>query len=99
MEEEIQINSENNSKQTPANYTEHDFLIALLESSRDHIYFKDKESRFIKVSDALARRHSVTPDQMIGKTDFDFFGPVHAQQAFDDEKEIMRTLEPMIDKE
>jgi len=35
----------------------------------------------------------------LAKLIFDYFGPVHAQQAFDDEKEIMRTLEPMIDKE
>jgi len=28
MEEEIEINSEKNSQQTPANYTEHDFLFA-----------------------------------------------------------------------
>jgi PAS domain S-box-containing protein len=87
------------SQQTSANYTEHDFLIALLGSSRDHIYFKDLNSRFIKVSDALAARHDSTPEQMLGKTDYDFFGPVHAQQAFDDEQEIMRTLEPIIDKE
>lgn len=91
--------SEDNSKNTSPNFTEHDLLMALLKSSKDQIYFKDKESRFIKVSDALAKKLKVTWEQMIGKSDFDFFGPIHAQQAFDDEKEIMQTREPMIDKE
>ncbi len=90
---------ENNSQNTSPNFTEHDLLMALLESSKDHIYFKDKSSRFIKVSDALAKRHHVSAEQMIGKNDFDFFGPIHAQQAFDDEAEIMETGEPKIDIE
>src|SRR5208337_577542 len=34
------------------------------------------------------------PSQMVGKTDFDFFTIEHAQQADDDEQEIIRTGKP-----
>src|SRR5262249_10580595 len=35
----------------------------------------------------------------LGKSDFDFFTPDHAQPAFDDEQEMIRTGVPVIDKE
>jgi PAS domain S-box-containing protein len=35
----------------------------------------------------------------VGKTDFDFFANEHAQQALADEQEIMRTGQPVLDKE
>ena len=36
--------------------------------------------------------------ELIGKTDFDFFGVEHAQPAFDDEQEIIRSGRPIIGK-
>ena len=36
------------------------------------------------------------PRMLIGKTDFDFFMPEHAEQAFADEREIMRTGQPIM---
>jgi two-component system cell cycle sensor histidine kinase/response regulator CckA len=73
---------------------------ALLENSPDHIYFKDTQSRFIKASRSLAGLFGVkTPDEMLGRTDFDFFDEAHARPAFDDEREIIRTGRPMIGKE
>ena len=69
----------------------------LLDTSPDHIYFKDSQSRFIKASKALARQFGVaSPDEMAGKTDFDFFEESHARPAFEDEQEIIRTGRPMI---
>jgi PAS domain S-box-containing protein len=35
----------------------------------------------------------------VGKTDFDFFGPEHAQQARADEQEMMRSGQPLIKEE
>jgi PAS domain S-box-containing protein len=72
----------------------------LLDASPDHIYFKDTQSRFIKSSKAQARQFGVkSPDEMVGKTDFDFFTEAHARPAFEDEQEIIRTGRPMIAKE
>ena len=79
--------------------TDQNFLVALLELSRDQIYFKDLQSRFIKVSKAVALKHGLSEFDLIGKTDFDLFGPIHAQQAFEDEQNIIKTREPIIGKE
>ncbi len=79
---------------------ERDLWRMLLDNSPDHIYFKDAQSRFIKSSKAQARQFGVeSPDEMVGKTDFDFFAEAHARPAFEDEQEIMRTGQPIIAKE
>jgi PAS domain S-box-containing protein len=65
---------------------------ALLNNLPDHIYFKDLESRFIRINKAHAIFFGLSdPDQAIGKRDFDFFTDEHARQAFNDEQNIIRT--------
>ena len=78
---------------------ERDLLRMLLDSSPDHIYFKDVQSRFIKCSTAQARQFGVeSSDALVGKTDFDIFSEEHARPAFEDEQEIIRTGQPMVNK-
>jgi len=78
---------------------ERELLRALLDNSPDHIYFKDRQSRFIKSSTAQALEFGMsTPDGLVGKTDFDVFSDEHARPAFEDEQEIIRTGLPMIGK-
>ena len=78
---------------------ERDLLRTLMDHSPDHIYFKDSQSRFIKSSSAQARQLGVaSPEEVVGKTDFDFFTEAHARPAFEDEQEIIRTGRPMIGK-
>jgi PAS domain S-box-containing protein len=78
---------------------ERDLLRALLNSSTDAIYFKNRQSRFLRCSAAMAPLfHLSSPDELIGKSDFDFQGEEHARRAFEDEQEIIRTGRPMIDK-
>jgi len=73
-------------------------LETMLEYMPDQIYFKDTESRFIRNSRAQAMALGVTdPAQIIGKTDFDFFP--HAQRSYDEEQEIIRSGQPLIDIE
>ena len=61
----------------------------------DLIYFKDADGRFIEVNAAKANETHLSPEEMIGKTDFDFFPEEQAQQKFNDELEVMRTEKPM----
>ncbi len=75
---------------------------SLMEQTTDRIYIKDKKSRFVAVSQALADMHGRKDrHELEGMTDFDFFTKEHAQQAFDDEQEILRTEQPIskIEKE
>jgi diguanylate cyclase (GGDEF)-like protein/PAS domain S-box-containing protein len=65
-----------------------------------HIYFKDRKSRFIRVNTAQAQFFRLDdPKQAVGKTDFDFFTNEHAQQAYNDEQEIIRTGQPISKEE
>lgn len=70
---------------------EHELLQTLMDSIPDSIYFKDEENRFIMVNKAKAAHSSVSPEEMIGKTDFDFLPPEQARKAFEDDAEVMNT--------
>jgi two-component system sensor histidine kinase/response regulator len=75
-------------------------LLMLMEHSPDRIYFKDLRSRFVVISPSMAQMFGYERvEEVIGKTDFDIFTKEHAQPAFDDEQEVIRTGTPLIDKE
>jgi PAS domain S-box/PAS domain S-box len=79
--------------------SERDMLHLLLDNSPDSIYFKDKESRFLRISKAQAEKFNInTPEEAMGKTDFDFFPIEHSQEAYDDEQNIIRTGKPIVGK-
>jgi PAS domain S-box-containing protein len=72
---------------------------AIMDYVPDRIYFKDTQSRFLRLSRALAKRMGVeNPQQAIGKTDFDFYTPEKAREFFQDEQRIIQTGEPLINK-
>lgn len=76
---------------------EQNLLRALMDASPDHIYFKDRQSRFIRVNHALAEWHGAAdPADTIRKTDFDFFADEHARQAYQDERQIIQTGQPLV---
>ena len=72
----------------------------LLATTEVRLYFKDLLSRFTLLSAgwmaAYAPGRAVA--ELIGKTDFDVFSYTHANAAFTDEQEIIRTGRPMIGK-
>ncbi len=74
------------------------FLLAtLLETVPDSVYFKDAESRFIRISHSCAKKFGIAhPKDAIGKSDADFFAIEHARKALLDEREIMRTGKPTL---
>ena len=81
--------------------TEDQFLLeALMLTMPDHVYFKDKDSRIIRINQALAGFFGVLdPKEAIGKTDFDFFTEDHASQARSDELRVMSTGQALTQEE
>ena len=76
---------------------ERNMMSSLIDNVPDTIYFKNLESKFIRVNKAQAKLLGFdNPDDLIGKSDFDFFE--HAQQAFESEQEIIRTGKPLINQ-
>jgi PAS domain S-box-containing protein len=69
---------------------------ALMDNYPDAIYFKNTENKILRVSKAMALKHGYNnPDNLIGKTDYDLFSEEHANQAFEDEKKIIQTGQPL----
>ena len=78
---------------------ERHLLQTLMDNLPDVIYFKDRDSRFTLINMAHAKLFGLSdPAQAIGKTDFDFFAADHAQSAYNDEREIIKTGQPMVGK-
>jgi PAS domain S-box-containing protein len=72
----------------------------LMESVSDHIYFKDLQSRFIRISKSQADLFGLSDQaQAKGKTDFDFFTDEHARLAYEDEQRIIQTGQPITQEE
>jgi len=75
-------------------------LESLMDMLPDSIYFKDRESRFTRVNRATAMLFGVEePNEVIGRTDFDYFTDEHAAKAYRDEQEIVRTGLPLVNVE
>ncbi|MEM0492965.1 MAG: PAS domain-containing protein [Candidatus Thermoplasmatota archaeon] len=77
---------------------EHNRLKTLLDNIPDSIYFKDEQNKFILVNKAKAEHWHTTPEQMIGKTDYDFLPKEEAEKTYNDDNHILQTGEPIIDK-
>jgi methyl-accepting chemotaxis protein len=74
-------------------------LDALLNSLPDYIYFKDEESRFIRISKSLISLFGAkTVDDVVGKSDFDYHTPENARKFYDDEKRIQETRQGIVDQ-
>ncbi len=75
-------------------------LRTMIDNIPDRIYAKDLESRFILCNRALARRMGMAgPDQIIGKSDFDFLPQELAARFRADEQAVIVTGEPLINRE
>jgi PAS domain S-box-containing protein len=79
---------------------EHNLLRTLIDNLPDLIYVKDTKSRFVIATQADARFMGVSsPDELIGKTDFDFYPQELAMQFYADEQAIIESGQPLINKD
>lgn len=71
---------------------ERNLLRTLVDNLPDYIYVKDAEGRFILGNAAVVRQMGVAgPDELVGKTDFDFFPRELAERYYAEEQEIIRS--------
>lgn len=69
---------------------ERSLLRSLMEGTQDLIYFKDRESRFLRINAAMAQRFGMkSPAEAVGKTDFDVFPREMAEQKLADERKVI----------
>jgi diguanylate cyclase (GGDEF)-like protein/PAS domain S-box-containing protein len=72
----------------------------LLLNREERIFFKDGKSRFLLVGAGwlAAEGQGRSLDEVIGKTDFEIFSRLHADAAFEDERRVIETGEPIVAK-
>ncbi len=69
----------------------------LMDNIPDAIYFKDTQSRFLRINRYMADKFKLKdPSEADGKTDADIFSAGHAQQARADEEKVMHTGQPLV---
>ena len=71
----------------------------VIDNLPDYIYAKDKQGRFVLNNLAHAKSFGVLPQDMFGKSDFDFSPPELAAQFYTDEQKIVETGTPVINQE
>ena len=80
--------------------TQESVLRTLINTMPDIIYAKDLESRFIMCNAALVKLVGAAGiEDLIGKSDADFFPALLAQQYRKDEERILKTGTPLLNRE
>ena len=70
---------------------------ALMESTADSIYFKDRQCRLLRVSRMMAQSLGFSdPAELVGKTDIDLYGEAFGLATRRDDLRIMETNRPII---
>jgi PAS domain S-box-containing protein/putative nucleotidyltransferase with HDIG domain len=79
---------------------EHNLLRSLIDNIPDYIYVKDTQSRFITANPALVRLMGVsTPEDLLGKTDFDFFPHELAAKYYTNEQAFFKSGQALVEYE
>lgn len=78
---------------------DHNLLRTLIDNLPDCIYVKDADSRFLAANLATARlMGAADPNDLVGKTDFDFYPPQLAEEYRADEQKLLQSGKPVINK-
>ena len=79
---------------------ERTMLKTLMDAWPDFVYVKDRNSRFIKANAATAEIMGVgAADELVDRTDFDFYPPDIAAQFHDSEQAMIASGRPVVSRE
>ena len=70
---------------------EHELLQTLMDNIPDSVYFKDEHNKFVMVNKSKAAYSNARPEDMIGKTDFDFLTEGEAKKIFEEDENLIKT--------
>ncbi|MEM9363577.1 MAG: PAS domain-containing protein [Bacteroidota bacterium] len=74
-------------------------LTTLIDNLPINVFIKDKDSRKILVNKAECNYLGASPNELIGKTDFDLYDDTIAKTSRDEDLEVIRSLKPMLGQE
>jgi len=99
IHENMEKQLKENEKLTKKFKEESALLNALLRTLPDFIYFKDKDSKFLRISNSMLPAFPYDKvEDMIGKSDFDFQLPENAKKFFEEEQKMMKSGKGYTDK-
>jgi PAS domain S-box-containing protein len=75
---------------------EKSLLDALMDNIPDSIYFKDRQSRLLRMNRKNLIDLNMNLDQIVGKTDIELWGEEFGRKTVADEQLLMETGEPII---
>ncbi|MGA3011909.1 MAG: PAS domain S-box protein [Terracidiphilus sp.] len=79
---------------------ERKMLHALIDNIPDYMYVKDIQSRFVVANPHLAHVVGVkAPEELLGKTDYDFYPRYLADAFYEDEQNVIRSGQPLFNRE
>ncbi len=79
---------------------ERQILRALIDNVPDYMYVKDTDCRFLLANMSVARQMGAKgPEELLGKTDFDFYPRELATTFFEDEQRVIRAGQAEINRE
>jgi PAS domain-containing protein len=86
-------------KQNDILQLERNELRTIIDNIPDLIYIKDRESRFLNANQRqIIHLNRKRLKEVVGKTDFDFYPEEYANNYFSDERKIIVTGKPIINK-
>jgi len=75
-------------------------LRALIDNVPDYMYVKDADCRFLVANLSVAKQMGAkTPEELLGKTDFDFYPREIAETFCNDERRVILSGQPEVNRE
>ena len=79
---------------------ERNLLRTLIDNLPDFIYIKNSQSRFTACNAVVSNfMGAAKPEDLIGKTDFDFYPQQQAAEYYADEQQVIKTGRPLVNKD
>ena len=92
LRRESERHSEEKIKQAEEN---NQFIISILNSLPSKIFLKDEQFRMSLINDAVCQAHGLSREELIGKSDEDFFGKQDGSILIAEEQAIIRGNKPV----